>query len=451
MKINFLKHLTVFSLLILFVACENNQISNSSEKAGEEIVKAKSTQISDIDKDSAEPSIAAAPDGSMYVTWVEHARGKHADVYIQHFDADANALGASVRVNPLAGQAIAWFGDAPTIKIGKDNTIYIGWTSRVESEKNSSNNLLLSVSIDGGKSFAPPVKINDDFAPASHGMHSLAIDENNHVYAAWLDERSLVGKDAQTTSISDQNEFANAGFQIVKIHHNSNESKKSAHTKIDDEEKAEPNSEIFYAVSKDGGKTFSRNVKLSGEVCPCCKTSIITAPNNKVYVSWRQVLSGDFRHIAVASSNNNGESFSKPVIVSDDQWQINACPVSGAPLAMDDKNTLKIIWFTAGKAGSPGLYEAESKDEGKTFSARFPVYPDLISGTPNLLANEAENFKTVWESNGKLYESTKQANQISGKFLMEGSLPSAVFVGGKLFVAYIKKKDGNRTINLAEI
>lgn len=449
MKINFLKHLIVFSLLLLFVACRNNQTSNT-EKAGEEIVKAKKTQISHIDKDSAEPNIAAAPDGSVYVTWVEHTRDKHADVYIQHFDTDANALGAPVRVNPLAGQATAWFGDAPTVKIGKDNKIYTGWTARVEGEKNSSNNLLLSVSTDEGKSFAPPVKINDDFAPASHGMHSLAIDETNHVYAAWLDERSLVDKKVQTKSFYNQNE-GTTGFQIVKIHHNSNESQKSVETKIDNEEKAEPNSEIFYAVSRDGGKTFSRNVKLAGEVCPCCKTSLLTAQNGKVYVSWRQVLTGDFRHIAVAVLADNGESFSKPVIVSDDQWQINACPVSGAPLAFDGNNTLKVIWFTAGKAGAPGLYEAESKDGGGTFSARVPVFTDLISGTPILSANEGENFKAVWESNGKLYESTAQGNRISGKFLMEGNYPSAVFVGDKLFIAYIEKKDGNRTIHLAEI
>ncbi len=46
-------------------------------------------------------------------------------------------------------------------------------TARVEVAEGSANDLYLSVSRDGGKSFDAPVKVNDDRLPAVHGMHSL--------------------------------------------------------------------------------------------------------------------------------------------------------------------------------------------------------------------------------------------------------------------------------------
>ena len=293
--------------------------------------------------------------------------------------------------------------DAPTIKIGEDNAIYIGWTAKIESkEKSSANVLNLSVSRDGGKSFDAPVKVNDDDAPASHGMHSLAIGTDGKIFIAWLDERN------------------------VKIEPHEGMS----------HEMAEPNSEVFFAESNDGGKTFSKNLKISSEVCPCCKTNLAVNKNGKIYASWRQVVGDNFRHIAVASSENGGENFSDPVIVSDDQWQINACPVSGAPMFVDGANNLKIFWYTAGKAGKAGFYDAESNDGGKSFSPRNLIYEGAVRGTASVFGEN--DFGAVFEENGMIY-SLNQNTQIEEK--TSGELPSAVMADGVVYVTFIKKEN----------
>jgi hypothetical protein len=89
-----------------------------------------------------------------------------------------------------------------------------------------------------------------------------------------------------------------------------------------------------------------------------------------VYVSWRQVLDGDHRHIAVASSSNGGESFSPRAIVSNDNWQIAACPVSGAAITATT-SALNVVWYTAGAEGQAGYYTATSTDGGAKFGTRF--------------------------------------------------------------------------------
>jgi hypothetical protein len=143
-------------------------------------------RVSTSGADSAEPDIASASDGSVYLIWVEHRANKEADVFLQKFNAERKTIGGKVRVNPKIGQATAWRGDPPSVKVGNDNTVYVGWTARVEVQEGSANDLYLSVSRDGGQTFAAPVKVNDDRIPADRGMHSMAIDKNNHIYFSCL-------------------------------------------------------------------------------------------------------------------------------------------------------------------------------------------------------------------------------------------------------------------------
>lgn len=403
--------------------------------------------VSESSANAAEPAVAADSNGNVYVVFVEHNADKSADIYLRKFGADGKSSGEKTRINPEKGQAKAWFGDAPTIKIGTDDTIFVGWTAKAASVKNSGASVLnLSVSGDGGKTFAAPIKVNDDTLPASHGMHSLAIGKNNQIFMAWLDERNVKSKEA---AFVDENKLPE-GFQIVKAHHNSNqETKKDEKTEMKHEE-TEPNSEIFFAASHDGGKTFSANKKLSSEVCPCCKTSLAVAPDGKTYVSWRQVLKGDFRHIAVASSADGGESFSAPVIASDDKWQINACPVSGAAMSVDEKGSLKIVWYTAGEAGKPGLYYAESKDGGKTFSPRALISDETVVGNSNILSETGEKSRVIFsEATNQIAVSAKKdsaSDFSSGQVIKNAEAASAAVVGENLTIAFVRKEGERQSV-----
>ncbi len=439
MKKVFSSAMLIFALTIYLVGC------GSSQKVLPETLSA--IRVSAINSDAAEPAIAVDENKNIYVVYVEHNADKSADVFLQKFNSSKQPVADKTRINPVKGQVKAWFGDSPTIKIGADGAIYVGWTARVESaQKSSATDLFVSVSRDGGKTFGTPVKVNDDIAPASHGMHSLAIGKDNSVYVAWLDERSLESKPLAESFNSSEPEF-----QFVKAHHNSNENRQAETKKIEKPiEPAEPNSEVFFAASTDGGKTFAPNVRISSEVCPCCKTNLLVTADGRIYASWRQVLSGDFRHIAVASSVDAGKTFSAPTIVSDDQWKINACPVSGAALAIDKNNFLKIAWFTAGAAGKSGLYEAESNNAGATFSDRVLVSETKVAGTPIFAANENGNFKIFWEADEKIYQSESNHNSAQTT-ISDGSLPSAAAVGEKVVVAFIKKENDKRSIWLTEL
>jgi hypothetical protein len=210
---------------------------------------------------------------------------------------------------------------------------------------------------------------------------------------------------------------------------------------------SEPNSEVFFAVSTDGGRSFSENKKLATDACPCCKTSLAAAPNGPVFVSWRQVLANGSRHIAVTSLTDGGKSFTSPVIVSDDRWQINACPVSGAAMAIEGNDLLNISWYTAGNAGQPGLYNAVSTDGGKTFGARSLVSDKAVGGTPAMLGLDAG--MTSLFAVGSDIEIRLPTGGL--QVIENGQYPAAAWGRGKLFVTFVQRENDRRNVVLKVI
>jgi hypothetical protein len=382
-------------------------------------------RVSASDADAAEPATAVGHDGSVYVAWVEHHADKSGDVMLARFDVEGRRQeGAAVRVNTEAGVATAWRGDPPTIAVAPDATIYVGWTGRVESPTGHATNIYLSASHDNGRTFAAPVRVNDDSQPAVHGMHSLAIADDGRIFLAWLDERN----------VNEPQSSEQAGG-----HH------------------MESNREVFATFSTDGGRTFAANQLVAKDACPCCKTALAAAHDGRLYVSWRQVLPDDFRHIAVASTTDGGRTFSAPVIVSDDHWQIAGCPVSGSALAVDLDGALRVLWYSEGSAGATGLYWSESRDEGHTFSPRQLLASGQAFGTPVAL-NAKDNLAVVCgmsegASSHLMTAQLDRAGHIATKTNPpDSNLPSAAMsADGRLFIAYLSKTGDHRSVWLARV
>lgn len=371
-------------------------------------------QISAPGIDAAEPATAAAEDGGFYVAWVNHDT-KQADVILARFNDKGAMQGSPVRVNRATGAATAWRGDQPSLAVAPDGAVYVLWTARVEEGEKRGTNIFLSTSHDRGQTFASEVKVNDDKGIVDHGMHSLAVAKDGRIYAGWLDERNVVQPMPSTKA---------------EGHH------------------VESNRDLFIAYSTDGGRTFSANQKVASEACPCCKTAMTVAADGTLFAGWRQVLPGDFRHIAVATSVDGGETFSAPKIVSDDGWVIHGCPVSGPSLSVDSASgKLRVVWYAGSEDQKPGLYFAESSDKGQSFSARQLLAPETVHGTPAITAGKHDAI-ALWQQAGSgetRMRGLENAGSVA-RVALNAELPAASYVNEKLFVAYIAKEKEKRSI-----
>jgi hypothetical protein len=191
----------------------------------------------------------------------------------------------------------------------------------------------------------------------ARGRQSLAIDADSVVHAAWLDGRDA--KPGAALSLPTPAPAATAGPTTAASGHAMHRSSRQ---------------DIYHAVWRPDGQALEARV--ATDVCFGCKTSVATAPDRTTYVAFRHIYPTNLRDMAVARSIDGGRTFAAPVRVSEDHWQINACPEDGPSIAVAAGGTLHIAWPTLIPGTEPqgqGSRSAATAGECVRRSRLFPA------------------------------------------------------------------------------
>jgi hypothetical protein len=270
------------------------------------------------------------------------SHGLVTNLYMKTSVDNGKTFSESVRVNTIDGDVVLDGRVAPSIEIGNNGEIYVLWANSKPEP-----NLFMGVyrtlefakSTDGGNSFEPAVNIAADELPSGKFFQTMTISGDGNIHVAWLDSPAINN---------------GTGYLIS--------------------DKSRP-STVKYTKSTDGGNTFEPTKPLDENPCPCCNVQSTSDENNNVYVSWRKVFgSGEtqVRDMVVVSSLDSGETFSSPIKISEDNFNFDGCVHVGAPMSVDSKGNLHVVWYT-GKTDAPGMYYATSSDNGKTFSEPLAI------------------------------------------------------------------------------
>lgn len=298
------------------------------------------------------PSAQLAPDGTLHLTWGGEQQDDKGVFYLQG-QPDKELTSDPIRVSPPS-TPVATLHEPPALALGPRNDVYITWTTPhpKANGKLFTSLLLLSRSLDGGKTFQPPTRVNDDEAVTGHSFDHVTVSPNGTVHVAWLDNR---------------------------------EGKKDPAT--------------YSSASRDQGATITPSLKIDEPSCVCCRTFATTAPDGTVYLAWRKIFPEGIRETVVARSTDDGETFSPSVIVGHDRWVYEGCPHRPATTGVDKHGRLYVTWYTEGPDDTPGVYFAYSDDQGKTFTPRRQLngakgtFPDH----PQLAVNQEGQVIVAWE------------------------------------------------------
>ena len=285
------------------------------------------------------PSVLIDDKGQISLAWVEEDKETRT-VFYSRIEKAGGSVGEPVRVNGT-GEVPYSRQEAPALAASGDDVL-ITWAvthPKITADKPFSNDLRLSRSTDGGKTFQPSVLVNDDQQIINHSFDSIHVAPDGVVHIAWIDGR---------------------------------EGKKESGT--------------FATRSTDHGQTVDKNLKVDENTCVCCRTSMTSSPDGTLYVAWRKILPGDVRETVVARSSDGGRTFTVPVIVGHDQWVFPGCPHRPASIGTDRQGRLYVVWYTEGTDETPSIYLAYSDDRGETFSPKqklnrskgtFPDHPQM--------------------------------------------------------------------------
>lgn len=294
-----------------------------------------------------DPALALGPDNDIYVAWVD-SRGGGSDVFFALSTDGGLSFSANVRVNDIPTN----FQNEPDVAVDPEGLIYVIWTDGRNSATTGPD-IYYANSTDGGLSFNPNLRVNDDATGAEQARPEIAAAPDRTVYAAWSDPRnSGRGRD------------------------------------------------IYFSTSSDLGGTWTPNIAVNDDTGLVAQDYPSLAVNSAgtIYIVWADYRTTNTQPDIFASrSMNRGASFAANVIVNDDRgvaWQ-------GTPSLAANANGVRAAWVDTRTWGSTGydIYFAGSAD-GLTWSASVKVNDDTLptnqQQAPSVAVDAAGNAFAAW-------------------------------------------------------
>jgi hypothetical protein len=156
----------------------------------------------------------------------------------------------------------------------------------------------------------------------------------------------------------------------------------------------------LYVASLDGSIAAQA---VTGGVCYCCKTAIVTGSDGSIHLAWRHVYPGNIRDIAFSVSRDGGRTFAAPVRVSEDKWELEGCPDDGPAMVVDLRSRIHIVWptlVTGTGANTDGaekaLFYATSAD-GRTFTPRERIPTEGTANHPQIAIGADGSAVIAWD------------------------------------------------------
>jgi hypothetical protein len=269
-------------------------------------------------------------------------------------------------------------------------------------------NAFIAGSSDGGKTWSSPKRVNSDVEAVQGEENSpkVAFDARGRAHVVW----SIPGGKGDKTranirfAIEDGkggftpartlNEVKDAGrFPIIETMPDGNFLIAWIDRRIDN---PTPRQLYLMKLAADG-KAITKNYQAGEGLCECCKLGFAFADGGKsVYLVDREVDGKKIRNHVLRKSTDGAATFSAPVEISNDGWQVPSCPHSGPSIGRDSRGWLHVSWFTLGRSEKEaGIYYSVSKDDGKSFAPRYLVH---ANGAPETLYNNliVGNHNTVY-------------------------------------------------------
>jgi len=306
-------------------------------------------------------AVAAGPEGRPLLAWA--AQEGHANqLYVLQVGD------APVRVNP-DGLAVEALHHPPRLVVAPGGPVYVSWSSEKTKPEGTlfASDLQLSRSLDGGRRFEPPLRVNED-RPISHSFDGLAVAPDGTVLVTWIDGHE--GRKDPATWVARVTE---RGTRVEGIR------------------------------------------KVGDDTCVCCRVDAATGAGNLVALTWRRVFPGDVRDMVMALSRDGGRTFGDATLVSADHWKINACPHRGGAVGLDAKGRVYMSWYTEGSDIRPDLKFAVSTD-GQHFGPprRLHTSATSIPDQARMAVDPAGRAVIVWE------ESTAVRRRILLRYTLDG-------------------------------
>jgi hypothetical protein len=220
------------------------------------------------------------------------AYGKAKDIYVTCSEDGGKSFAPAVKV-----------ASAPTLMLGmRRGPRIVAHGDRVTVTAITAE-LIAFHSTDGGRTWSEPVTINDVPTSAREGLHDLAAGPDGRTFVTWLDLRN--GK-----------------------------------------------TEMFGAESTDGGRTWGKNEPIyrspDKSICECCHPTALFDAQGNLAVMWRNSIEGS-RDMWMTTRPNGAKEFTPAKKLGEGTWKLTGCPMDGGKIVAVGDGKFGSVWQRAGE------------------------------------------------------------------------------------------------------
>jgi Neuraminidase (sialidase) len=344
---------------------------------------------------SSNPAIVTDSNNYIHVVWDDNTPGNNEIFYKQSTDGGAN-WSAPKRLSWTAGTS-----SVPVIAVDSNNHIHVVWSDSIVvwSEENPGNGeIFYKKSTDGGANWSTK---RLTWTSGSSSSPAIDLDSNNHIHIIFFDDTPgnleifhKKSTDGGTNWSAPKRLTWNTGNSYsptIAVDSNNH-----IHAAWMDETPG--NFEIFYKQSTDGGANWSAPKRLTWNTSSSGSPAIAFDSNNYIHV----VLQNDTyveAEIFYKRSTDGGANWSTKRLT----W--NSGSSTSPDITIDSNNHIHVVWDDSTPAVYQGNYEIfykQSTDGGTNWSAPKRLTWNLGPGwnpswDPAIAQDNNNSIHVVWE------------------------------------------------------
>ncbi|OJY91675.1 MAG: hypothetical protein BGP13_07745 [Sphingobacteriales bacterium 40-81] len=293
------------------------------------------------------PYLFKAGDSAVLISWLRDVSDTQAVLCYAIADNGVD-FGATVVV-PGSDNAHPHGENLPRVIKTPDGKILATWGAANPNPKNPYSGIVYySWSLDDGKNWTAPQTLSRDTNSIDQRYFDIEILKDNTVGIIWLDNRKQTDKEG---------------------------------------------SSLYFATFNENNVTDNERA-IDATACQCCRTDLFADKQGNLHAVYRKIINDSIRDMVHTVSADNGKTFSVPERISPDNWVINGCPHTGPAIAQTSEG-LSFAWYTLGNGS--GVFYADSKDNGKTFSKRDAVSAKPSAKHPQIAIAKTGEQLIVWD------------------------------------------------------
>ena len=356
----------------------------------------------------ATPRLTTDHRNNPVLSWTEKGESK-GHFYFSVSENGGRTFGPKVRVNTPAVFSSHAEG-MPKVAFKRDGTVLAVFeVSKPTADAPRASDLLYVISTNGGQTWTEPKTVHRDVTPGKgHSFSNVSRLPNGEIGIAWLDEKAP-DKEGRT---------------------------------------------VKFAQTVAGGG-FGKEVLVDDNACQCCRTNVFVDNQNRIHVTYRDLLADGARDISHAVSADGGRTFTSPKVVYNDGWKINACPHTGPDVAQMG-NDLFVTWFSGGDKPGIKLARLGGSQLAASMVSERTKHPQMATVNGQLV--------WVWDESMELKNTAGESQfiqRIGLRKLVAGKITPATYITPTgvnasypvvlatkkgLLVAYEQQKEGQNSV-----